>query len=370
MHIAIFGGGQLAQMMAQAGVVLGFRFTFIVEPQEDTRCVDDLGEIVVLQPEFSAEALYKALDHPDVITVEKEMVDVSLLEALAKHTQVSPPPQAVYLSQNRIREKNFIRHLGIPTADFEIIESQEQLMSLPERLGFPIYIKAAESGYDGYNQWRIQKAEDLDQVTLSEDVALIAEKHVAYSREVSIIAARNPHGGMSFYPLMENRHEDGVLISTLVPAPNTSTLLEEGAIAYMETILSALDYVGVLTIECFETEQGLVVNELAPRVHNSGHWSIEGAATSQFENHCRAIAGHMLGDGSAKTVSGIVNMLGHHGKPEDFSEEGMFYHAYGKTERPRRKLGHIAVLADDHASAVEKLDRALLSLYGDKYQPH
>ena len=368
MHIAIFGGGQLAQMTAQAGIPLGFTFAFIVGENEDTSCVNGLGECVVYQDGMDAEALYNALKQPDVITVEKEMVDTVLMAELQQHTRVSPNDQGVYLSQNRIREKNFLRHHGIPTAEFEIIETQEQLESLPERLGYPIYIKAAESGYDGYNQWRIQKPEDLQQVTLTGDVALIAEKHVDYTREISVIAARNVDGDIVYYPLMENRHEDGVLISTIAPAPRTFKILEEGAVAYMETIMSSIDYVGVLTIECFDTEQGLVVNELAPRVHNSGHWSIEGCETSQFENHCRAITNSELGSTEAKGVGGIVNMLGEHGKPEDFAKEGMFYHAYGKQERPRRKLGHVAVLADNHADVVEKLNEALVGLYGEKYK--
>jgi 5-(carboxyamino)imidazole ribonucleotide synthase len=367
MHIAIFGCGQLAQMTAQAGIDLGFSFFFIADLGEDTRCVDALGKVVVLQPNWSAEQLYIALDHPDIITVEKEMVDAQLLAALQPLTSVCPNDNAIYLSQNRIREKNFLRHHGIPTADFEIIASQAQLDSLPERLAYPIYIKAAESGYDGYHQWRIQSAEDLAQVTLHEDVQLIAEKHVDYSREISVIAARNARGDIVYYPLMENRHEEGVLISTIAPAPNTDVILEEGAVAYMETVLSSLDYVGVLTMECFDTDQGLVVNELAPRVHNSGHWSIEGCETSQFENHCRAIANSHLGSTTAKSIGGIVNMLGLHGKPEDFAQAGMFYHAYGKVERPRRKLGHIAVLADDYTVVKDKLNAALVSLYGDKY---
>jgi len=369
MHIAIFGGGQLAQMTAQAGIPLGFSFSFIADEGEDTRCVDALGSVVAYQQGMTAESLFHALNKPDVITVEKEMVDAELLKALSAFTQVSPNHEAIYLSQNRIREKNFLRHNGIPTAEFEIIESQEQIHSLPERLGYPIYIKSAESGYDGYNQWRIEKAEDLKQVTFNDNIALIAEKHVHYTREISVIAARNAKGEIAYYPLMENRHEDGVLISTIAPAPDTDEILEEGAVAYMESILSSLNYVGVLTIECFDTEHGLVVNELAPRVHNSGHWSIEGAETSQFENHCRAIANIELGLTTSKGISGIVNMLGKHGKPSAFNDEAMFYHAYGKQERPRRKLGHIAVLTDNYTDMTVKLNKVLTELYDEHYLP-
>ena len=367
MHIAIFGGGQLAQMTAQAGIPLGFTFSFVADVGEDTRCVDALGDVVVYGAHMSAQHLFQQLKQPAVITVEKEMVDAELLRELEQFTRVAPNHNGIYLSQNRIREKNFLRHHGIPTAEFEVIESEEQLLSLPDRLGYPIYIKAAESGYDGYNQWRIQTAGDLNAVTFNEQVPLIAEKHVDYTREISVIAARNVDGDIVYYPLMENRHEEGVLISTIAPAPNTDVILEEGAVAYMETILTSIDYVGVLTIECFDTEQGLVVNELAPRVHNSGHWSIEGAATSQFENHCRAITNTALGDTSVEGVVGIVNMLGKHGNREDFSSPSMFYHAYGKQERARRKLGHIAVMADDHHGVKALLNDALTTLYGDRY---
>jgi 5-(carboxyamino)imidazole ribonucleotide synthase len=369
MHIAIFGCGQLAQMTAQAGLKLGFRFSFIADKGEDTRCVSPLGSIIEYTVNLSAKELFSRLGEPDVITVEKEMVDSQLLAELKAFTTVSPNETVIYLSQNRIREKNFLRHNGIPTADFEIIESQEQLDTLPSRLGYPIYIKAAESGYDGYNQWRIQCAADLQQVTLKDDVTLIAEKHVNYLREVSIIAARNADGDIMYYPLMDNRHEEGVLISTIAPAANIDTHLEEGAVAYMETILSSLDYIGVLTIECFDTEQGLIVNELAPRVHNSGHWTIEGAATSQFTNHCLAVANRPLGATTTKGVAGIVNMLGQHGNPADFRQKGLFYHDYGKLERPRRKLGHIAAVAEDYDEITTKLNAALCTLYGNQYKP-
>ncbi|MFT7386821.1 MAG: 5-(carboxyamino)imidazole ribonucleotide synthase [Candidatus Endobugula sp.] len=370
MHIAIFGCGQLAQMTAQAGIGLGYQFSFIAEHNEDTRCVDALGDIVIYNNEMSAEQLFLALGSPDVITVEKEMVDAELLAALKVFACVCPNENAIYLSQNRIREKNFLRHNGIPTASFEVIDTQAQLDSLPERLGFPIYIKAAESGYDGYNQWRIQTAADLAQVIVDSKVQLIAEKHVDYTREVSVIAARNVSGDIAYYPLMENRHEDGVLIATMAPAPNTDVILEEGAVAYMETVLSTLDYVGVLTMECFDTAQGLVVNELAPRVHNSGHWTIEGCRTSQFENHCRAVANAELGSTEANGIGGIVNMLSKHGQEGDFSAPEFFYHSYGKQERPRRKLGHVGVLTSDYHLLKKHLNTALSTLYGDKYTPY
>jgi len=390
-HIAIFGCGQLAQMIAKAGIPLGHRFSFIADEGEDSRCVDELGAVVTFRKGMSAQDLFELLKKPDVITVEKEMVDTVLLGELTQLTQVSPSAKPIYISQNRVREKTFLRDclrdLGISTADFEVIASSEQLNTLPERLGYPIYIKAAESGYDGYNQWRIKTADDLLQPELisaiENKVELIAEKHVNYSREVSIIAARNLAGDIAAYPMMENRHEDGVLIATIAPAPQPT--LADSALSMIKTLLVELDYVGVLTVECFETEQGIVVNELAPRVHNSGHWTIEGAATSQFENHCRAITGMVLGatdvlpnEGLASNKEkavGLVNMLGHHGDKKSIdalvstTAATAFYHAYGKEERPRRKLGHVTVCANTLGELKHSLNDVMQVLYDDRYPP-
>ncbi len=373
MHIAIFGCGQLAQMTAKAGIKLGLKFSFIADEGEDTRCVDDLGDIVPYTAGMSAEALFSALHKPDIITVEKEMVDAELLKSLKAFSTVYPCGDAIRIAQNRIREKNYLRDNGIPTADFEIIHSREQLSALTEKFGFPIYIKAAESGYDGYNQWRIKALNDLDQAELiaaiDNGVSLIAEKHVAYSREVSVIAARNAKGEVALYPVMENRHEEGVLIATMAPAPSIDAGLEKQAYDFMQRLLTAMDYVGVLTMECFETEAGIVVNELAPRVHNSGHWTIEGSATSQFENHCRAISGMELGSTEMDSLAGLVNMLGKHGDPEEFSDNNIFYHAYGKQERARRKLGHVTVRANTLEQLKRSLNKSLHSLYSDHYLP-
>jgi len=379
-HIAIFGCGQLAQMTAKAGIPFGHRFSFIADESEDSRCVNGLGQVISFRKGMSAGALFDLLDRPDIITVEKEMVDTALLDELQQLTQVSPTGNAIYISQNRVREKMFLRQLGIPTADFDIITSVSQLNALPEKFDYPIYIKAAESGYDGYNQWRIKTADDLSKPELisaiENKVELIAEKHVDYSREVSVIAARNLNGDISAYPMMENRHEDGVLIATIAPAPNPT--LAESAVAMIKTLLVKLDYVGVLTVECFETPLGIVVNELAPRVHNSGHWTIEGAVTSQFENHCRAISGMPLGSTLLSSdlnpdqgVAGLVNMLGHHGDKQviDTMASSIFYHAYGKEERPRRKLGHVTVCADSLVGLKKSLNDIMQNLYGDIYKP-
>ena len=373
-HIAIFGCGQLAQMTAQAGIKLGLRFSFIADTGEDTRCVNSLGNIVISESGQSAVDLFNALGQPDIITVEKEMVDAELLKALKKLTMVYPCNDSIKIAQNRIREKNYIRECGIPTADFEVVTSKEQLTGLAESFGFPIYIKAAESGYDGYHQWRLKSYADIEQLGLldaiNNGVSLIAEKHVPYHREVSVIAARSADGSVVSYPLMENRHEEGVLIATIAPAPELESALEAQAFDFMSRVLTKMDYVGVLTMECFETDKGIVVNELAPRVHNSGHWTIEGSATSQFENHCRAIADMPLGETGVKNMMGLVNMLGKYGNSEDFTSAHYFYHDYGKSERARRKLGHVTMCACSLEELYAALNKTLLALYGDQYLPY
>lgn len=371
-HVAIYGCGQLAQMTAKAGSALGLSFAFIAEPGEDFRCVEHLGEVVLLEPEMSAEALFEALHKPQVISVEKEMVDSQLLQDLAALTMVSPSSEAVFIAQNRIREKTFIREQGFETAQFEKIDTIEQLKALAQTAGLPLYVKAAEAGYDGYHQWRIKTDSDLEQPALlkaiESGVELIAEAHVDFIREVSIIAARSYDDSIVYYPVMENRHEGGVLLSTIAPAPELKESLQSDATAMMAKLLRAMDYVGVLTIECFETKDGLVVNELAPRVHNSGHWSIEGSQTSQFENHCRAIMGMPLGSTKVNGVCGMVNMLGKHGDRAEFAHENTFYHAYGKEERARRKLGHITLLSDELEVLQANVEKAINALYADVYE--
>lgn len=373
MHIAIFGCGQLAQMTAEAGIKLDFTFSFVADEGEDYRCVASLGDVVVYTHIMSAETLFDQLQKPDVITVEKEMVDATLLKSLKEFSTVYPCSSAIKIAQNRIREKNYLRSLDIPTADFERVTSVGQLNKLMDSFGLPLYIKAAESGYDGYHQWCIKNKADVHGISLvaaiDQGLNLIAEKHVPYKREVSVIAARNSNGDTAFYPLMDNRHEDGVLVATIAPAPDAESGVQQQAFNYMKRLLVEMDYVGVLTMECFETDDGIVVNELAPRVHNSGHWTIEGCATSQFENHCRAIANMKLGSTNMDGVAGIVNILGTHGNPQQFSDDNVYYHAYGKEERPRRKLGHVTIRSNKIETLKESLNHVITQLYADSYPP-
>lgn len=373
-HIAIFGCGQLAQMTAQAGKTLGLQFSFIADADEDTRCVDTLGKVFVAHSGITAKELLQNLGQPDVFTVEKEMVNTRLLEDLQRLAKVCPCSRAIHIAQNRIREKRFLREQGIATAEFEVITSRRQLDELPKRMAYPIYIKAAEAGYDGYHQWWIRDEAELSQETLlwaiDQGLEIIAEKHVDYIRELSVIAVRDVQGQIAVYPLMENRHQEGILLATMAPASELKSDIEQTAVAAIKKLMIALDYVGILTLECFETAQGLVANELAPRVHNSGHWTIEGCQSSQFENHCRAISGLSLGSTRMKVVAaGLVNILGVHGDRHKLRGEGIFYHAYGKKERSRRKLGHVTVCAKSQKKLAEKLNFVLSTLYPDSCSP-
>ncbi|MFT6791293.1 MAG: 5-(carboxyamino)imidazole ribonucleotide synthase [Cellvibrionaceae bacterium] len=372
-HIAIFGCGQLAQMTAQAGKALGLQFSFIAEPGEDSRCVDKLGPIITAHPHLTAEALFQALGRPDVFTVEKEMVNTQLLQGLEGLAKVHPSSRAVHITQNRIREKRFLQEQGIATATFEIVTSRRQLQQLPQQLAYPIYIKSAEAGYDGYHQWRIRDESELTQETLlqavDQGIAMIAEQHVDYLRELSVIGVRDGRGEVVVYPLMENCHQEGVLLSTEAPAFALNPDIEETAKAAINKLMVALDYVGVLTIELFETARGLVANELAPRVHNSGHWTMEGSRTSQFENHCRAISDLPLGRPDMTALAGLVNILGSYDDRSRCRGEDVFYHLYGKEARPRRKLGHVTVRAQSREALIKKLDRVRSVLYADDRSP-
>lgn len=366
MHIAIYGSGQLARMMALAGWQYAWRFSFIADAGEDTRCVDGLGKVVTRNDQWSAEELYQQLDKPDVITVEKEMVDTTLLAELQSHCPVHPSPQAVYLCQNRRREKQFLRDLQLPTAPWQSATSIIEIEHAAKALGYPFIIKTDEAGYDGKNQWRINQREDLVRfMEHYQDIELTIEGFVSFQREVSLIAARSTTGEKVFYPLTENHHVNGILQTCVAPAPDTGQPLQAQAQAMIEKLLDHLDYVGVLSMECFVTEQGLLINELAPRVHNSGHWTQRLPGASQFENHIRAISGLSLGSTGLDGCYGMINIL----NPLDEKTVAPFFgphsevHHYDKAPREWRKLGHINLQYADHTTLIEAMDKGLSAVY-------
>lgn len=364
MHIAIFGGGQLARMMALAGWPLGYRFTFLAEPGEGVDGVVGLGDIVVREPNWSGDTLYQALGQPDVVTVEREQVDVEILRSLIPLCAVHPNPEAISICQHRSREKTFLQALDIPVAPFCLVSPADDLAAAVAALGGAVFIKSCEDGYDGQNQWRISDVSELGEQLLAHDrPELVVEQKISFDRELSLIAARSCAGDTLFYPLTENRHKASILLSSLAPAPALDQQTQQQAEEIASRLLKAWDYVGVLAIEFFDVGGKLLVNELAPRVHNSGHWTQNAGVCSQFENHLRTIAGQAPGQGNPARPSAMLNLLGLT-VPEDIAfAPNAQVHWYNKAVRPRRKVGHINFQGDDLETLAAHLHDLELALY-------
>ena len=357
-RIGIFGGGQLGRMMAQAALPLNIQCSFY-EASNDCPAAA-MGEVFVSsQP----NALHDFMASAEVFSLEFENTPLADVDTLTQQHAIHPPRNALATAQNRLREKNLFRELDIPVAPFAEVDSLDSLQAAVQQLGLPIVLKTATGGYDGKGQFVLRSPEDVA-VAWSELGAagsLIAESFVHFSREVSIIAVRGQNGDVKTWPLAENHHHHGILSHSIVPAPN-SAALQIPAEDYITRLLNHLNYVGVLTLELFVTEQGLFANEMAPRVHNSGHWSIEGAGCSQFENHIRAVAGLPLGSTAVVKPTVMVNIIGQH--PDTaavLALEGAHLHLYNKTERAGRKLGHITLMPND-SSQLPELCRQLAKI--------
>lgn len=356
MRVAIVGCGQLARMLALDGIPMGMQFSFLVEANEDPRCVHGLGEVVVAT--VDAGELYRQLGNPDVITVEKEQVDITLLESLQHYCTVSPNPGALSIFKNRLKEKQFLQSVGIPIAPFYTVESVEDLHRAIDQLQQPIFLKSVELGYDGYHQYQITN-DNAKQVVESVTFPShwVAEAGIAFDREVSFIAARDHNGNIVYYPAVENKHKNGTLLHSLAPAPNVSTQLESTGRDYLRNLLESTNYVGIMCVECFVKGEQLLVNEIAPRVHNSGHWTSKGAMTSQFENHLRAVTGLPLGSTQTYAISGMLNLLGCTLTVDQIGDQKSFVTLYGKTLKPGRKLGHVIVQGDSHQDVTTRLNQ-------------
>jgi 5-(carboxyamino)imidazole ribonucleotide synthase len=364
--IGVLGAGQLGRMLALAGYPLGLRFRFLDASHEAP--VRDLAEFI--RADFSdSGALDRFASGLEVATYEFENVPVETVEKLARRVAVYPPPAALRASQDRLDEKNFFRRLGIPTAPFVAVEARLDLDRGLDELGFPAILKTRRMGYDGKGQFLIRDRAALaraggvrDGMPVADASGSLLEGFVRFDRELSQIAVRGRDGRMVFYPLVENHHAEGMLRLSLAPAPNQTPALEQLARDYATRILEALNYVGVLAIEFFQQGQQLLANEMAPRVHNSGHWTIEGAQTSQFENHLRAILGLPLGLAGARGACAMRNIIGElPDARETLSHPRTHLHLYGKKPRPGRKLGHITVCADSieeaQATAANLMER-------------
>src|SRR3984957_7510408 len=356
MTIGIVGAGQLGQMLALAGYPLGLDFLFF-----DHSAETPAGRIApLLAGEFHDQTLLAELARrSDVISFDWENISVEALRSAARGTRIAPPLKALSVAQDRLAEKRCFQRLGIPTTRFAPVDSRAQLVRALQRVGVPGVLKTRRFGYDGKGQYVLRSHADLDAAwELLGSAPLLYEEFIPFEYELSIIGARARSGAIAIYPLNRNYHVDGILRLTLAPWP--APRLERLAAAHLGRVLQAYNYVGVLALEYFVHRGRLIANEMAPRVHNSGHWTIEGAVTSQFENHLRAITGLPLGDTSARGHSAMINLIGTMPEMHRFlAQPGVHWHDYGKQARAGRKLGHCTI---NEASAARRMKRAKVLL--------
>jgi 5-(carboxyamino)imidazole ribonucleotide synthase len=351
--VGIVGAGQLGRMLALAGYPLGIECILL---DRDERSPG--GQVAELRRASidDADALAALARDVDVVTLDIENVPVDALAAAAKFAPVHPRAAAVAAAQDRLAEKRLFRELGIPTARFVEVGNRGALESAARELGWPVVLKARRMGYDGRGQRIVRSARELEAAYADlGEVPCIAEQWVRFDRELSLIAVQGADRERVYYPLAENVHRNGILATTT--APYDDPALWQVARERLDALLDRLDYRGVLTVEFFHAEGELVANEMAPRVHNSGHWTIEGAETSQFENHLRAVLGWPLGAASARGVAGMLNLLGEMPPRERLlAIPGLHLHDYGKAPRPARKLGHCTMVDTDRSRLLARLD--------------
>jgi 5-(carboxyamino)imidazole ribonucleotide synthase len=358
--IGILGGGQLARMLALAGAPLGQRF-LVVDSVADA-CASQVAPLLVADwRDFDAlEGFAKRID---VATFDFENVPAETADWLTGHTRVFPNPRALAIAQDRLAEKTLFRETGIATPAFAAVDSREDLARAIDAIGLPAVLKTRRLGYDGKGQAVLRSQKDADVAwALLGGAPLILEAFVPFTREVSVVAVRSQSGEFRAYPLTQNWHSDGILAASLAPAPHAGALAER-AFAHARALAERLDYVGTFALELFDRDGELLGNEIAPRVHNSGHWTIEGAVTSQFENHVRAVVGLPLGDTSLRMPSVMLNWIGELPDANAILQESdAHWHDYGKTPRAGRKVGHATVCARTNAELQERLARIARAL--------
>ncbi|MSP27432.1 MAG: 5-(carboxyamino)imidazole ribonucleotide synthase [Methylococcales bacterium] len=357
MKIGVLGAGQLARMLALAGIPLGLEFIFL-DPSKDAGA-NRLGKALTGDYD-DPELLAQLAERADVVTYEFENVPAPVAEFLASHTQVHPAPKALAVAQDRLVEKTFFNDIGIATPHYAAVNSSAELQQVMTTIAYPAILKSRTQGYDGKGQSVLRSANDLAAAwDVLQGVPAIVEVFVPFDREISIVAVRSVSGDIVFYSVAENVHRGGILrVSTALDNDPMQATAEN----YATRLLEALDYVGVLALELFEVNGALLVNEFAPRVHNSGHWTIEGAETSQFENHCRAIAGLPLGATSVVGYSAMVNFIG--GLPDTNALLALPHthlHLYDKEPRTGRKVAHVTVRADS-AEQLAQLVKPVIAM--------
>lgn len=356
--IGIIGGGQLGRMLALAGYPLGLEFC-CMDPQEN--CSG--GQVMpLIQGNYDDEVALKSIaEQCDILTYEFENIPVETVKFLKKYRPTYPGESVLAVAQDRGEEKSTMRRLKIPTVDFHLVNSFEDLKNGIQQLGLPAILKTCRMGYDGKGQWKMESFEQAEELwpTLPK-VPMILEAFCPFEREVSLITAASRTGKRAYYPLIENHHEQGILSWSQFPAAQLTKDLQKQAEDYANRLIEDLNYVGVFTIEFFVKEGQLLVNEIAPRVHNSGHLTIEGSVCSQFENHLRAILGWPLGETSARGHNLMLNLIGDFPDKEKLLKvTGLHLHDYGKTPRSKRKLGHLTICFEDEKTLEGKKQTVL-----------
>lgn len=357
MSILVLGSGQLARMMSLAATPIGVEVQ-AVDVANHNKIVDPVTKIV------SQHNLESMLHDVNAVTAEFEHIPEDLLATVHASGKLKPSAEAILTGADRIREKKLLDKLEIANCPFKIVTDIEQLDAAVEELGEKLIIKASRDGYDGYGQWRLQDKNSLPSLksTLAsldlQKVPLIVEKMLKFDRELSIVAVRSEEGEVAYYPLAENLHHQGQLHVSIAPAPHINDGLTQQAQGIFNKLAESLNYVGVLAVEFFQMGDILLVNEIAPRVHNSGHWTMQGADTCQFENHIRAVRGLPLGSTKVTSPTAMINIIGCKKFTRDMlSIQGCHLHWYGKTPREKRKMGHFNLCADNYAELAQSMSK-------------
>lgn len=333
-------------MLAQAASALGKSCKFLAHGDERS-CVG-LGEIV--SGDWNdPQIISRFLSDLDVVTYEFENTPLNLAHEISRRSTLRPNVKALSVSQDRIHEKDLFRALKIPTPNYLAIDAPNDLEGLESTIGFPCLLKTRRLGYDGKGQCLVHSADELLQAFTDLGAkSLIAEQYINFERELSIIGVRSLSGQVKFFPIAQNRHRHGILRTSIVYSGLIDTPTEMNAQRYLNSIMDNLDYVGVLALELFQTPQGLMANEIAPRVHNTGHWSMQGASMSQFEAHIKAISGDALPEISLVSPTVMINLIGDTDLGNNlFEGVAKHVHLYNKEPRPGRKLGHLNLLGQD-----------------------
>ncbi len=358
MRIGILGSGQLGRMLALAAHPLGHEVVVLGPGAADPAMAVTEG---IVAPFDDVGALDALAARVDVVTFEFENVPAASVARLAERVPVHPPPRALEIGADRLAEKTLFRRLGIETAPFAAVDDEASLAAAVARIGLPGILKTRRLGYDGKGQKRLRDPADVAGAFAAlGSVPALYEGFVRFEREVSMLGARSAKGDVVLYGPIENEHRDGILHVSRSPARGLTEPILAGARAAITALLDELSYVGVMAVELFVAGDRVVANETAPRVHNSGHYSIEGAETSQFENHVRAIAGQPLGSSADVGWTAMVNLVGALPDVERvLAIEGAHLHLYGKSERPGRKIGHVTVRGRTEAEREEKIAAVL-----------